>query len=116
MAITQSMSATVAARMFHGFADPTRLAILLALLDGEHRVGDLVERVGGSQPNVSGHLACLKGCGLVIAQPGERRQVFYRLANPEIVGLLEGAERVLGANGVAIELCGDPLMRDQSDG
>lgn len=35
-------SATVAAKLFRGFADPTRLAILLALTEGERRVVDLV--------------------------------------------------------------------------
>lgn len=106
----------VAARMFRGFADPTRVAILMALLDGERRVADLVDRVGGSQSNVSGHLACLKGCGLVLDRPGERRQVFYRLAGPEVVDLLRAAERLLTASGTAIELCTNPLMGSDSDG
>jgi len=105
------MPAAVAARMFRGFADPTRISILLSLLDGERRVADLVEQVGGSQSNVSGHLACLKGCNLVTDRPGERRQVFYRLAGPEVTELLRAAGRLLSANGAAIELCGDPLSR-----
>lgn len=116
MAISRLAPAAIAARMFRGFADPTRLAILLALGDGERRVADLVELVGGSQPNVSGHLACLKECGLVADRPGERRQVFYRLANPEVAGLLQAAERLLAANGTAIELCGNPLMEEGRHG
>ena len=110
MAITVEAPATLAARMFRGFADPTRVAILLALLDGERRVADLVEVVGGSQPNVSSHLACLKACGLVIDRPGDRRQVFYRLANPLVRELLIAGERLLQANGTAIELCRGPAM------
>lgn len=102
--------------MFHGFADPTRVAILLALLDGERRVSDLVDTVGGSQSNVSGHLACLKECGLVLDRPAERRQVFYRLANDEVVELLHAAERLLNANGNAIALCRNPLMGGPGDG
>lgn len=102
--------ATLAARLFRGFAEPTRLAILLALLEGERCVSDLVGAVGGSQSNVSGHLACLRDCGLVVDRPGERRQVFYRLAEPEVVELLQAAERLLVATGTAIELCGNPLM------
>jgi DNA-binding transcriptional ArsR family regulator len=96
--------------MFRGFADPTRVAILLELLDGERRVSDLVERVGGSQSNVSGHLACLRECGLVADRPGDRRQVFYRLSGSEVRDLLQASERFLNANGSAIELCGNPLM------
>ena len=103
--------------MFRGFADPTRLAILMVLLDGERRVADVVDAVGGSQSNVSGHLACLRDCGLVTDRPGERRQVFYRLSGPEVVGLLRAAEQLLAANGSAIELCVNPLMDgDRGDG
>lgn len=99
-----------AARVFRGFGDPTRVAILLALVDGERRVADLVETVGGSQSNVSGHLACLRDCGLVVDRPAERRQVFYRLAHPEVMDVLRAADRLLRATGEAIELCRNPLM------
>lgn len=108
--MTEVAPASTAARLFRGFADPTRVAILLALLDGERRVSDLVDAVGGSQSNVSGHLACLKDCRLVVDRPGARRQVFYRLAQPEVAELLEAAERLLAATGPAIELCRNPLM------
>ena len=90
------------------------MAILLALLDGERRVSDLVAAVGGSQSNVSGHLACLRECQLVVDRPGARRQVFYRLAGPEVAGLLLAAERLLAAHGVAIELCRNPLMDERA--
>ena len=92
MPLIATNPATVAAKLFRGFADPTRVAILQALLDGERRVADLVEQVGSSQSNVSGHLACLKDCGLVLDRPGERRQVFYRLSGPEVIDLLRAAE------------------------
>lgn len=113
MELIDATPATAAARMFKGFADPTRVAILLGLLEGERCVSDLVELVGGSQSNVSGHLACLKECGLVADRPGERRQVFYRLSAPEVVDLLKAAERLFGAHGMAIELCGNPLMHGE---
>jgi DNA-binding transcriptional ArsR family regulator len=100
----------IAAHLFHGLSDPTRLAILLSLLDGERRVGDIVEVVGSSQPNVSNHLGCLKGCGLVTDRPGERRQVFYSIARPEVRDLLMAAERFLVDGGQAISLCANPLM------
>lgn len=101
----------LAARLFHGFADARRVAILLALADGERRVSDITEAVGGSQSNVSGHLACLKGCGLVVDRPADRRQVFYRIAEPEVLELLTAAERLLAATGTAIELCANPRMK-----
>jgi DNA-binding transcriptional ArsR family regulator len=116
MAMTDSNPATVAARMFRGFSDPRRVALLQALLDGERGVGDLVEQVGGSQSNVSGHLSCLKDCGLVIDRAGPRRQVFYRLSGPEVRDLLVAAERLLAANGQAIGLCTNPMMGGCCDG
>ena len=95
---------TIAAKLFRGFADPTRLAILLALLEGETRVTDLVERVGSSQGNVSGHLSCLKDCGLVEDRP-QGRAVYYRLAADQVVTVLRAAEALLAESGHAIELC-----------
>ncbi len=115
--MTSQTTVDLAVRLFRGFAEATRLAILLALLDGERRVSDLVEQVGGSQSNVSGHLACLRECGLVVDRPGDRRQVFYRLAHPEVVDLLRAAEGLLSATGTAVELCRHPLMgQDGRDG
>lgn len=99
-----------AARLFHSLSDSTRLAILLSLQEGERSVGEIVAVVGSSQSNVSNHLACLKGCGLVIDRPAERRQVFYRIATDEVAGLLQSAERLLADTGVAVVLCRNPLM------
>lgn len=95
----------LAAKLFRGFSDPTRLAILEALADeGELRVTDLIVRVGGSQGNVSGHIACLKDCGLVNDRP-EGRQVFYRISDPAVVRALRAAEAVLAVSGETISLC-----------
>lgn len=104
MPMKTEVAVATAAKLFRGFSDPTRLAILLALVDGEQRVKDLVESVGGSQGNISGHVACLKECGLIVDRH-EGRQVFYRAAHTEIVDLLRSAERLLAATGEQIELC-----------
>lgn len=105
---------SVAARLFRSLGDPTRLALLLELASGgERRVSDLVARVGTSQSNVSGHLACLKECGLVADRPDARRQVFYRIAEDELYALLAAAERLLVATGSRVELCHNPLMDDE---
>ena len=110
MTVSTSSAEVLAARLFRGLAEPRRVAILLALLDGERRVSDLVEAVGGSQSNVSGHLACLRDCQLVVDRPADRRQVFYRLAGPEVAALLLAAQQLLAAHGTAIELCRNPFM------
>lgn len=104
MKTTTASKAEVAAALFHGFSDRTRLSILLSLLDGEKRVVDLVEELGGSQSNISGHLACLKDCGLVADRP-EGRQTFYGIASKEVVGVLRAAEKLLAINGDGIQLC-----------
>ena len=101
---------TTGAKLFRGFADPTRLAVVWALARGEKRVADLVVEVGSSQPNVSGHLACLKSCGLVSPRP-EGRQVFYRISSPEVLDLLEAAERVLAVHGRRVKLCPRKAVR-----
>ncbi len=107
----------VAAELFHGLSDPTRLSILLALLGGERRVGELVELVGSSQSNVSNHLACLRGCGLVVDRPGPRRQVFYSIAHDELFDLLGAAEALLECTGNAVRLCAHPMMSEgRADG
>ena len=94
----------IGAKLFRGLGDPTRLAIVQALANGERRVTDLVAEIGTSQPNVSGHLACLKDCGLVTDRP-QGRAVHYSLAVPELFDLLRSAEAVLESVGHEIQLC-----------
>ncbi len=109
-AVGDRVDVEVAARLFHGLSDPTRLSILLALLDGERRVSDIVAAVASSQSNVSNHLACLKGCGLVVDRPGDRRQVFYSIARPEVRDVLVAAQRLLIGAGHQVQLCENPYM------
>lgn len=108
---TTTADVAVAAQLFRGFGDPTRLAILTELLSGERRVVELVESLGCSQSNVSGHLACLKECGLVLDRP-EGRSVHYRLATPSVVDLLQQAEELLGEVGRTVALCRNFRMGD----
>ena len=104
MSTTTGAKAEIAAALFHGFSERTRISILLALLEKEKRVVDLIEDIGGSQSNISGHLACLKDCGLVTDRP-QGRQTFYGIASKEVVGVLRAAEKLLAVNGHAIEMC-----------
>lgn len=93
-----------AAALFRSLAEPTRLAILRHVAQGEHRVADLTSLLGLAQSTVSGHLACLRDCGLVTVRP-EGRQSFYSLATPALLELLAAAERLLAQTGAAVELC-----------
>ena len=67
--------------------EPRRLQILDLLRDGERPVGDLVGRVGLSQPAVSKHLRVLKDAGLVEARPDAQRRL-YRI-RPEPLAELD---------------------------
>ncbi|MCC6243957.1 MAG: winged helix-turn-helix transcriptional regulator [Gemmatimonadaceae bacterium] len=67
--------------LFKGFADPTRLRVLNALVAGELCVCDLVDLLGIAQPAVSRHLAYLRRMGLVEATR-EWKFAHYRLAEP----------------------------------
>jgi len=92
-----------AARLFRALADPTRLAILLALQAGERRIVDLAAELGGSQANISSHLASLNECGLITGRP-QGRAVYYRLARPELAALLQAAEQLLAGTGHQVQL------------
>lgn len=75
------------ARLGRALADPTRCRILLALLDSVNYPGQLAAHLGLSRSNVSNHLSCLRGCGLVVATY-EGRQVRYALADPHLAQAL----------------------------
>ena len=99
----------LASKLFRSLGDPMRLAIIEILADGERRVTDLVDVLGSSQPNVSGHLACLKDCGLVADRP-QGRAVFYRLAHTELFDILRAGEALLSRTGNDIALCPNPAL------
>ena len=63
---------------FNAVAEPRRREILDALAAGERSVGELVDRLGVTQPVVSKHLRVLREVGLVHARD-EGRQRFYSL-------------------------------------
>ena len=82
------------AKLFRGFSDPSRLKILDALSRSPCTVSELVTVTGLSQPNVSNHLACMRDCGLVVAQPSGR-YVTYTLSDRRVQDLLELADSLL---------------------
>lgn len=96
---------SAAACLFHGFSDPSRIAILQHLSLGEHRVVDLTAHLGLAQSTVSKHLACLRDCGLVNARP-EGRATFYALNHAEaLMDMWAAAERLLALSGDRVALC-----------
>ena len=100
-------AALAAACLFHGLADSSRVAILRHLLLGEHNVRRLTEHLGLAQSTVSGHLACLRDCGLVTSRPVGRSSVFSVTEPALVTALFATAEQLLAATGDAVVLCPD---------
>jgi DNA-binding transcriptional ArsR family regulator len=89
-----------AAALFRALGDPARLAIVHRLAAGPARVVDLTRTLGLAQSTVSGHLACLRDCGLAAARPQGRASI-WSLAQPALLDLLTTAEAVLAATAPA---------------
>ena len=70
-------------RLGRAMADPTRSRILLELLAAPGYPARLSESLGLTRTNVSKHLACLRGCGIVVATP-KGRQTRYEIADPHL--------------------------------
>jgi len=95
MLITSTISSIdLQAKLFRGFADPSRLGILDTLRNGPLTVSEIVEATSLSQPNVSNHLGCLRDCGLVAAEQ-QGRYVTYHLSHDRVGELLALAESLL---------------------
>ena len=77
-----------AAGAFGLLASPSRLHLVWALAQGECDVSHLAERVGGTLPAVSQHLAKLKLAGLVRSRREGRRQV-YLVDDPGVVTVVQ---------------------------
>ncbi|WP_432492480.1 ArsR/SmtB family transcription factor [Kineococcus auxinigenes] len=99
----------VLARFGHALSDPTRARLLLALREGPGYPAELAQALGVSRQSLSNHLACLRGCGLVVTEP-EGRRVRYELADArlrhaldDLVGIVLAVEDPLcsGTGGVA---------------
>src|SRR6201991_647478 len=93
-----------AVALFRSLGDPTRLAIVRRLAEGEARVVDLTRALGLAQSTVSKDLACLRDCRLIDYR-GAGRQSFYSLTRPELIDLLRSAEALLVETGEAVALC-----------
>lgn len=115
VAIPAAQGVELQAKLFRGFADSSRLAILLALREGRLSVGELCQRTDLAQSNASNHLGCLRECGLVRAEQ-EGRFVYYELADPRVAKLLTTAGELLAdvAQGLydCTRYCAKPGSRD----
>jgi ArsR family transcriptional regulator, cadmium/lead-responsive transcriptional repressor len=92
------------AKLFQGFADPIRVAILELLREREMCVGEIAVAVGCTQPRISNHLACLRWCQFVQTRK-EGNQIIYSLRDDRIRKILELADELLAANAERVARC-----------
>ncbi len=95
---------TVTARFFKGLGDPVRLRILEFLEDGEKPVGQIVDRLGLPQNQVSMHLGCLRWCGYVRTRR-DGRYIFYSLGDSRVLEILRLARELLSGSEVYLMTC-----------
>lgn len=74
-------------RLGRAMADPTRSRILLSLLGSPGYPAKLARELELTRTNVSNHLTCLRGCGIVVSEP-EGRQTRYEIADPHLSAAL----------------------------
>lgn len=85
--LTTAEPFAVLARFGHALSNATRAQVLLALIEGPAYPAELADRLQVSRQSLSNHLACLRGCGLVVAVPTGRR-VAYELADRRLAHAL----------------------------
>lgn len=76
----------LAAEMFRVMSAPMRLKIINCLCDSEKNVGQLLDEINTTQPNMSQHLNTLFKAKIL----GRRRegvQIYYRVVNERLVSL-----------------------------
>ncbi len=116
MLITSTTSSIdLQAKLFRGFADPSRLGILDALRNGPLTVSEIVEATSLSQPNVSNHLGCLRDCGLVAAEQ-QGRYVTYHLSDDRVGELIALAESLLADVARGVYECTRYNIKDSKNG
>ena len=89
----------IAAR-FRALAEPARLRILDALRDGEQPVGNLAQRTGLNQANLSRHLQLLPALGFLVRRK-EGLFVYYALKDRDVFRLCDILCGRLGVGSVA---------------
>jgi len=81
-------------RLGRAMADPTRARILLSLLEKPGYPVQLAHDLELTRSNVSNHLTCLRGCGLVVATP-EGRSTRYEISDAHLTHALTAMVNVV---------------------
>jgi len=86
--------ATLTANALKAMAHPLRWKILCSLGDSELSVGEIVERIGTSQSNISQHLEQLRNKNIVTSRK-EANRIYYRIRNAQLLTLIGTMRTVL---------------------
>lgn len=96
------------AALFRVLGQPARIQLLLLLAREEACVCHLEAYLGLRQATISQHLMLLRDAGLVSASR-EGRNIYYRLARPDLVGLFSQAAALSGLDAAALQPPAEPL-------
>jgi len=88
---------TFKAQLFQALANPTRIAIVEALADGELTAGALLTLLGGEQSNLSQHLAVLRAKHVVVSRKSGN-QVYYSLRDPVLIQVFDLLKQYVSAH------------------
>lgn len=94
MVVATASSLEALARFGHALSDATRARVLMRLRRAPAYPADLAEDLGVTRQSMSNHLACLRGCGLVVALP-EGRRTRYELADARLAHALADLHDVI---------------------
>jgi len=82
------------ANALKAMAHPLRWKILCTLGKTEMSVGDIVEKTGTSQSNISQHLEQLRNKNILVSRK-EANRIYYRIRNDQLLDLIGTMRNVL---------------------
>lgn len=85
--VPEDENTTLTANALKAMAHPLRWKILCSLGDKELSVGEIVDRTGTSQSNISQHLEQLRNKNIVVARK-EANRIYYRIRNEQLLELI----------------------------
>jgi DNA-binding transcriptional ArsR family regulator len=91
---TENEDASLTANALKAMAHPLRWKILCSLGENELSVGEIVERTGTSQSNISQHLEQLRNKNIVVSRK-EANRIYYRIRNHQLLELIGIMRNVL---------------------
>lgn len=85
---------TLTANALKAMAHPLRWKILCTLGNTEMSVGEIVEKTGTSQSNISQHLEQLRNKNILVSRK-EANRIYYRIRNDQLLELIGTMRNVL---------------------